>query len=61
MKRRAGRNADDRPETDCDTCIHRSGCERAASGSFCTQWQSQEPEDRGESPADAWARGEDSL
>jgi len=52
---------EDRKETrdpDCGTCIYRFECERFTEGSFCGQWRSREPEDRGEGPAQKWARGE---
>ena len=48
-------------DIDCDICRHRKDCERAQSHSFCPRFSKKEPPDRGESPADAWARGEDSL
>jgi hypothetical protein len=50
-----GREAAD---PDCGTCVHRNGCERFEEGSFCGKWASREPEDRGEGPAQKWARGE---
>ena len=48
-------------DIDCDVCWKRTECERATSGTFCGQFARKAPKDRGESPADAWARGEDSL
>ena len=44
---------------DCRTCAQRETCERAQDGTFCPQWRRTDPPDRGESPADRWARGED--
>ena len=43
---------------DCSVCIHRTGCEQAREMSFCTRFQSSEPE-RYEDPNDAWVKGED--
>ena len=45
----------------CETCTRYRTCDRAEEGTFCTQWQGREARERGESPADAWSRGEDSL
>lgn len=61
MSRRAGRNGNDvdRADLDCVTCIHRADCERAAEGSFCTQWQSHEVVKTGVDPNEAWKRGDD--
>lgn len=44
---------------DCTTCVRRGECERAAEGTFCPAWASAPPRDRGESPADKWARGDE--
>ena len=44
---------------DCATCVRRGECERAAEGTFCPAWASAPPRDRGESPADKWARGDE--
>lgn len=53
------RRFDDTPEVDCDVCIRRTGCERAASGSFCTRFASREAPDRGPGPMAGWSTGED--
>lgn len=44
---------------DCALCVYRGECEIAQDGTFCQRFRSELPPDRGESPADAWARGED--
>lgn len=44
---------------DCDTCIHRRVCSHSLSGSFCTGWQGNEPEQKGPGPNEAWLRGDD--
>lgn len=49
----------ERKKPDCCLCIHRKGCERYAEGSWCTQFQSQEPEPEGKDPNEAWKRGEE--
>lgn len=61
MSRRAGRNyrEEEKQSPDCCTCWKRSSCERYAEGSFCTQWQSREPQPQGEDPNDLWKRGEE--
>lgn len=46
----------------CETCLERGSCPNAQEGTFCTRWRGHEiPAERTEkeSPADAWARGED--
>lgn len=58
---RNARRKGDAPELDCDVCFQRAQCPQAESGHFCTRFAREAPRDRGESPADAWARGEDSL
>ena len=60
-KRRATDNLTEQEEKlkpDCCVCIHRRGCERQAENSFCTRFQSREPE-RYEDPNQAWMRGDD--
>lgn len=52
------RNQEERMKPDCCVCIHRSGCERQAENSYCTRFQSREPE-RYEDPNEAWMRGDD--
>lgn len=44
---------------DCGTCIRRKTCERAEDGTFCGQWQSREPQPKGEDPNELWEKGED--
>ena len=43
---------------DCSVCALRSGCPNKEDGSFCTRFRRNEPEDRGPSPADQWAKGD---
>ena len=61
MSRRAGRNYRDegKQSPDCCTCIHRTTCQRAAEGTFCTMWQGREPQPQGEDPNEKWKRGEE--
>jgi len=51
-------NQHERPDWDCMKCIHRKTCGRAAEGSFCTRYQSREPEPEGINPNELWERGE---
>ena len=44
---------------DCRVCLWRDACETAQAGTFCLNFRKEPPPDRGESPADRWARGED--
>ena len=44
---------------DCALCMYRQECETAQDGTFCLKFRTEAPKDRGESPADQWARGED--
>ena len=48
-----------KPESDCYPCIKWDECENAVAGHFCTQWQSKQPEPKGEDPNEAWERGEE--
>ena len=60
-KRRAVENRtekDEKARPDCSVCIHRDGCALYAENSFCTRFQSSEPE-RYENPNDLWERGEE--
>ncbi|MBR4711505.1 MAG: hypothetical protein IKP10_05685 [Clostridia bacterium] len=50
---------DQAPEPGCGTCIRRDVCPRAQDGKFCPQWQSREPQRRGEDPNARWRRGEE--
>lgn len=59
--RNQARRGDGAQEPDCEVCIHREECVMAQLGRFCPRFAREAPRDRGESPADAWARGEDSL
>ena len=54
MKGKSGKTA-----PDCATCVRRETCERAREGTFCPMWAANPPRDRGESPADKWARGDE--
>ena len=58
-KKRLKARWDERPDVDCVTCYRRADCDRAAENSFCSMWQSAEPEARGEDPNAGWLRGED--
>lgn len=49
----------------CLTCVHADACghqpvEAVRDRVFCAQWQSREPEPKGEDPNDLWNRGEES-
>ena len=61
MKKKAGRNYQEEKEQgpDCCTCIHRSGCEMYAENSYCTRWQSREPDPKGTDPNKLWEQGEE--
>ena len=48
-----------KPEPDCYTCIRWDECENAVAGRFCPQWQSKQPEPKGEDPNELWERGEE--
>ena len=58
---RNARRGTEVPVYDCEVCMQRNECMMAQPGHFCTRFAREAPRDRGESPADAWARGEDSL
>lgn len=54
------RNVNEGTDVSCETCVLRKkGCEQAQEGSFCTRWQSREPEPRGKDPNQAWLQGEE--
>lgn len=57
-REKATENLREKPEPDCDTCMERTGCDRALSGSFCTRWRTRETEREGIDPNEAWTRGD---
>lgn len=52
-------NTKERPTPDCMTCRKQEECSWAEAGTFCPQWQSKEPQPRGENPNSRWLRGEE--
>lgn len=44
---------------DCCVCIHRNGCERYQANSYCTRFQSRDPEYREPDPNRLWETGEE--
>lgn len=61
MEENSKRRGNEGPVYDCEVCMQRNECMMAQPGHFCTRFAREAPRDRGESPTDAWARGEDSL
>ena len=61
MSRKTVRNlrAQEAQKPDCCTCIHRRECERYRENSYCTKWQSREPNPEGPDPNELWKRGEE--
>lgn len=57
--RKESQNYSERKDPDCATCIRWRTCERAAENSFCTMWQSREPEKREPDPNKLWEQGEE--
>ena len=55
-----------RKEPSCATCVHVDACDHLPVESvrgkvFCTQWQSKEPQPKGEDPNEAWERGDEAV
>lgn len=61
LKPTAGRNIEQERAQgpDCCTCAARRTCEKFQEGSFCTRWQSNDPEKQGVDPNEAWMRGDE--
>ena len=62
MRRRNSMMKDERESggaADCALCIRRKGCENAQEGSYCTKYQSREPEPEGEDPNKKWLTGQE--
>jgi hypothetical protein len=52
-------NYHEAPQPACETCIHRKVCEHRAENSFCTRWQSKEPQPVPPDPNELWKQGEE--
>ena len=58
-KKRTVSNPEESQKPDCCVCIRRNGCERYQENSFCTRFQSAEPDPQGVDPNRLWEQGEE--